>query len=86
MLVLVMAVRRRHTHSGQAFAAFFLGYAVLRFGIEIVRADLERGTVGPFSTSQFIAVATFMLAATLWVLLRRGRVHGLPSGRRVSVS
>ena len=75
LLVLVLVVRRRRTFSGQAFAAFFMGYAVLRYSIEIVRADLQRGTVGPFSTSQFIAVATFLLAAALLFLLWRGRAR-----------
>jgi phosphatidylglycerol---prolipoprotein diacylglyceryl transferase len=83
LLVLVLVVRRRRTFSGQAFVAFFMGYAVLRFGIEIVRADLQRGAVGPFSTSQFIAVVTFVSAATLLFVLRRGRVH---SSRSLSVS
>lgn len=63
LLVLVMAVRRRHTFSGQPLMAFVLGYAVLRYAIEIVRADTNRGAIGPFSTSQLIAVATFVLAA-----------------------
>lgn len=73
LLFLVLAVRRRQQMTGQALAAFTLGYAVLRFLIEMVRGDLGRGTVGPWSTSQFIAVATFVAAATLLLVLRRQR-------------
>jgi phosphatidylglycerol:prolipoprotein diacylglycerol transferase len=79
LLVVVMAARRRRTARGQAFVAFVLGYAVLRYGIEIVRADPQRGAVGPFSTSQFIAMATFFAAAASFYVLRRGRHRVLQS-------
>ena len=65
LLLLVLAVRRRQTGSGQAFLSAVMGYAVLRFAIEIFRADWQRGGVGSFSTSQLIAVATFLVAAVL---------------------
>ena len=71
LLILVAAVYRRRRVSGQPFVAFVLGYAVLRYLIEIVRADANRGAVGPFSTSQIIAVATFVSAAILAYALRR---------------
>src|SRR5262245_57594450 len=71
LLILVLAVRRRQHVSGQALAAFALGYAVLRHLIEIVRADPNRGVVGPWSTSQFIAIVTFVAAAVLLYVLRR---------------
>ena len=70
LLVLVMAVRRRHTFSGQPLMAFVLGYAVLRYAIEMVRADTNRGAIGALSTSQIIAVVTFVLAA-LFLYARR---------------
>jgi phosphatidylglycerol---prolipoprotein diacylglyceryl transferase len=70
LLVLVMAVRRRQRVSGQALAAFAIGYGVLRYLIEIVRADPGRGVVGPWSTSQFIAIVTFVAASALLYVLR----------------
>ena len=79
LLMLVLAVRRLRPAAGQPFAAFVLGYAVLRYAIEIVRADLNRGALGPFSTSQLIAVATFASAAFLSYALRRGRLPFLHS-------
>jgi phosphatidylglycerol:prolipoprotein diacylglycerol transferase len=71
LLVLVLAVRRRQRISGQALAAFAIGYGVLRYLIEIVRADPGRGVIGPWSTSQFIAIATLLAAAALLYVLRR---------------
>jgi phosphatidylglycerol---prolipoprotein diacylglyceryl transferase len=74
LLLLVLGVRRRQHVSGQALVAFALGYSVLRYLIEIVRADSDRGTVGPWSTSQFLAIATFVAASALLTVLRCGRV------------
>jgi phosphatidylglycerol:prolipoprotein diacylglycerol transferase len=72
----VMAVRRRRTFHGQAFLAFVLGYAVLRSLVELARADLDRGAIGPVSTSQLIAAATFLSAAVAWYVLQRRRSQG----------
>ena len=79
LLLLVLAVRRRRTFAGQAFVALVPGYAVLRYLIEVFRADLNRGFVGPFSTSQVIAVGTFLSAVVLFYVLRRGRSQVLHS-------
>jgi phosphatidylglycerol:prolipoprotein diacylglycerol transferase len=74
LLFLVLAVRRRQRMSGHALAAFAAGYGLLRYAIEIVRADPDRGSVGPWSTSQVIAMATFVAASALVYILRRRRV------------
>lgn len=63
LLALVTFVRAWRRVGGEALVAFACGYEVLRFGIEVLRADPGRGAVGPFSTSQFIAVATVVSAA-----------------------
>ena len=72
LLMLVMTVRARRSAPGQAFVAFVLGYAVLRSVIEVFRADLDRGAIGPLSTSQFIALMTCLLVLVL-AYVRRGR-------------
>ena len=51
-------------------AAFFVGYAALRFVVEFVRADPDRGFVGPLSTAQLIALVTLVVAGA-WALARR---------------
>ncbi len=71
LLFFVFAVRRRQRRAGPALAAFAMGYGVLRFLIEIVRADPNRGAIGSWSTSQIIAAATFVAAAVLLYALRR---------------
>jgi phosphatidylglycerol:prolipoprotein diacylglycerol transferase len=71
LLGVALTVRRRRTFTGQTFIAVVLGYAVLRSGIEVFRADLNRGAVGPFSTSQVIAVATFIAAVAFTCTQRR---------------
>jgi phosphatidylglycerol:prolipoprotein diacylglycerol transferase len=72
LLGVVVAVRRRQRRPGQAFAAFVAGYAIVRYVIELARADPDRGTVGPLSTSQFIALATLLSAVALFQATRRG--------------
>jgi phosphatidylglycerol:prolipoprotein diacylglycerol transferase len=45
---------------------YFVSYAVLRFVLEFLRADPERGVIGIFSTSQFIS----LVILTIIILLR----------------
>lgn len=80
LLALVLAVRRVRRAPGEALAAFGAGYAVLRFAIEIVRADPQRGAVGPLSTSQFLALLTGVAAVWLFLRLRRSPPAHTPRG------
>jgi hypothetical protein len=43
-----------------------MSYAVLRFGVEMLRGDLVRGEWGPFTPSQWIS----LLIGLIGVLLR----------------
>ena len=79
-VILLGAVQWRRRFSGQSLVMFTMGYALLRFLIETVRADGERGQVGLLSTSQFIAVLTFVSAGGLLVYLwRRPAARGAPA-------
>lgn len=71
LLGLVLAVRRRQRVAGHALVAFAMGYGVLRYLIESFRDDPGRGSIGPWSTSQFIAITTFVAALTLLYVLRQ---------------
>lgn len=73
LLLIVWAVHRRERVSGHALAAFAVGYGVLRYLIEMVRDDSRRGVIGPWSTSQFIAIVTIVAAAALLYGVRRKR-------------
>jgi phosphatidylglycerol:prolipoprotein diacylglycerol transferase len=85
LLALFIAVRRRRGYPGQAFLAIVVGYAVLRSAIEVLRADLGRGAVGPLSTSQFIGIATIVATAALSYVLRR-RSSQMASGSDTRLS
>jgi phosphatidylglycerol:prolipoprotein diacylglycerol transferase len=69
LLAMLFLVRRYRKFSGEMFVAFFMGYAPLRYFVETLRADEQRGMIGPFSTSQFIGVVTFLAGAALLVYL-----------------
>ena len=47
LLGLVFLVRRYRKFSGEMFVAFTMGYAILRYYVEILRADEQRGNIGP---------------------------------------
>ena len=58
-------------------SVFYIGlYAIGRFLVEFLRND-PRGTVGPFSTSQFIAIIMLVLAVALWFVFRKMNVEPL---------
>jgi len=64
LLGLVMLVRKHQRFRGQAFLAFVLGYGYLRFVIEILRDDAERGEFGPYiGTHVFLPAALLIFAA-----------------------
>lgn len=57
----------RRRFYGQVILAYLFSYAVLRFVIEIWRDD-PRGNVGPFSTSQAIALGCAAFAVIAWLI------------------
>jgi phosphatidylglycerol---prolipoprotein diacylglyceryl transferase len=68
---ITMLVYRYRKFTGQMFCAFTIGYGVLRFLVEFLRADKERGELGGLSTSQFLGLTTSLAAAGLLVWLYR---------------
>lgn len=58
---------------GEVAAFYLLFYSAGRFVLEFFRGDLERGSVGALSTSQFIALFTFAAGAVLLCFLRKKR-------------
>ena len=58
---------------GSATAQYLIMYSVGRFVIEYFRNDY-RGEVGPFSTSQFIAIFTFIAGIVVLVRSRKVRL------------
>ncbi len=68
---LLLALERRR-FTGETFARYLVGYALLRFTIEMFRGD-PRGTVfgAALSTSQFIALLGLVAGVAIWLLRRR---------------
>src|SRR5450432_3397678 len=69
LLALTLWLLRRRRFRGEAFFAFTFGYGYLRFLLEIVRDDSERGTFGP-------AFREHVLIPTLLVLFAAAFAYG----------
>jgi phosphatidylglycerol:prolipoprotein diacylglycerol transferase len=72
LLLLIATESRGRRFPGRTFWSYMLLYAVSRYLIEIYRGD-PRGTVGIFSTSQFISVVLAPLSIVMLVYLARRR-------------
>jgi len=70
LIVLLATERKGRPYPGRTFWLYMLLYAVSRFIIEFFRGD-ERGSVGMFSTSQFISILLAPLAIVMLVYLAR---------------
>ncbi len=56
---------------GRRFALYVVGYAALRSLVELLRGDEGRGSLGPLSTSQVLALVSVALVGALLVRQRR---------------
>ena len=56
---------------GQQLLEYALSYSVIRFSLEFLRGDVERGQWLGLSTSQWISVGLFALAIVLLILQKR---------------
>jgi len=70
LMILLWSERKGRPFAGRTFWLYMLLYAVSRFIIEFYRGD-DRGTVGIFSTSQFISILLAPLAIVMLVWLSR---------------
>ena len=69
----LVALRRFRRFRGQAFVALVLAYGIVRFVLESLRGDPERGLWGPLTVSQWMAVS---LAIPLVLVARRSYLSG----------
>src|SRR5919198_1416234 len=83
LLALLFTERKGRPFAGRTFWLYILLYAVSRFIIEFYRGD-ERGTVGMFSTSQFISLLLAPLAVVMLVYLSRVKMPEPKSARRAA--
>jgi phosphatidylglycerol---prolipoprotein diacylglyceryl transferase len=78
--LLLFTERRAKPFPGRTFWLYMLLYAISRYVIEIFRGD-PRGTVGIFSTSQFISIVLAPLSVAMLVYLAR-RTPPVSAGTR----
>lgn len=72
LAVLLLTERRGKPFAGRTFWLYIGLYAISRFVIEYYRGDIQRGTVGDMSTSQFVSLLLVPGALVmLWFLSRR---------------
>ena len=81
LLGLLLTEKRGKPYSGRTFWLYILLYAVSRYFIEYFRGD-DRGTVGMFSTSQFISIILAPLAIGMLVHLARAKAPAPKSTRK----
>jgi phosphatidylglycerol---prolipoprotein diacylglyceryl transferase len=72
LMILLGTERKGRPFDGRTFWLYMLLYAISRFIIEFYRGDV-RGSVGVFSTSQFISIILAPLAVVM--LARLARAH-----------
>jgi phosphatidylglycerol---prolipoprotein diacylglyceryl transferase len=80
LALLLFTERRGKPFPGRTFWLYMLLYAISRYVIEIFRGD-PRGTVGIFSTSQFISIILAPLSVAMLLYLAR-RTPPLSAGTR----
>ena len=61
---------------GRILGAYVIAYAVIRFVLEFLRYDYERGILWVFSTSQWISL--ILLPIGIWLLARRAKAGEKP--------
>ena len=60
-----------------AFAVYFIGYGILRFGIEILRGDEIRGLWGPLTPSQWISLGLISIGFMLLIIKKFNKLQVL---------
>ncbi len=85
LVVLLLTESRGKRYPGRTFWFYMLLYAISRYVIEIYRDD-PRGSVGIFSTSQFISLILVPLAIVMLLYLRRRTAPAPRLARKASLS
>ncbi len=65
--------KRWKKKDGEVLGLYLIIYSAGRFFIEFFRGDLERGGIGPLSTSQFIGLFTLAAGVIIFILRRRSK-------------
>lgn len=76
LFFVLCALFKRNKTPGKIGAFYLIFYSIGRFIIEFFRGDLERGSVGVLSTSQFISIFVAIAGIAMLFLLGRKEKHG----------
>jgi phosphatidylglycerol:prolipoprotein diacylglycerol transferase len=81
---LLAAERRGRQFPGRTFWGYMLLYGISRFVVEFYRGD-TRGTIGMFSTSQFVSLLIVPISIVMLIVLARqpGPAPKAAAARRV---
>jgi phosphatidylglycerol:prolipoprotein diacylglycerol transferase len=74
LLLLLFAVRRTLKFRGQVFLTFTFAYGVLRFLLEIIRDDTERGEFGPHMGEHIMIAGGLLVFALAYILFMASSV------------
>ena len=66
---ILSVIYKKTTLKGLTLCMYGVLYSILRFVLEYFRGDPIRGVYGPFSTSQYISIAIFIICTTLLCIL-----------------
>lgn len=61
MAFLIILAKKVGKKKGIVSSAYIITYSVGRFLLEFLRGDVERGFIGPLSTSQFLSLISFVV-------------------------
>ena len=73
LFAFLMLYLRRKKRDGVVTGAYLTLYSLGRFVIEFFRGDVLRGSVGPLSTSQFIAIFVAVFGIVIWIIRARSK-------------
>ena len=76
--ILLATERKGRPFPGRTFWLYMLFYAISRFVIEFYRGD-SRGTIGAFSTSQFVSIVLVPLSIVMLIWLGRRSANPSPA-------
>lgn len=78
IFLILLWQRKKKSFDGQIFSLYLALYGAVRFGLEFLRADPDRGFLfdGRLSMSQFIAPLLIGVGAAIWYWRRGPRMSG----------
>ncbi len=67
LFAVLLAIHFRCHSGGAVTTTYFIGYSVIRFSLEFLRGDVQRGFLLNLSTSQWISILIF-ITATAYII------------------